>query len=92
MLVGGAICWRSVKHTLIVSSTMIAEVIACYEASSHEVWLRNFVTGLRILEGIERPLKLYCDNKFTVLYSNNNRSLYKSKHVDINFLVVKEKV
>ena len=27
-----------------------------------------------------------------MLYSNNNRSLYRSKHVDIKFLVVKEKV
>ena len=71
---------------------MITDVISCYEASTHGVWLRNFVTELRILEGIKRPLKLYCDNKSAMLYSNNNRSPYKSKHVDIKFLVVKEKV
>ena len=92
MLAGGAICWRSVKQTLVASSTMITDVISCYEASTHGVWLRNFVTELRILEGIKRPLKLYCDNKSAMLYSNNNRSSYKSKHVDIKFLVVKEKV
>lgn len=39
-----------------------------------------------------RPLKLYCDNKSAVLYSNNNRSSTKSKHIDIKFLVVKERV
>ena len=44
------------------------------------------------MEGIERPLKLYCDNKSVVLYSNNNRSLTKSKHIDIKFLVIKERV
>ena len=44
------------------------------------------------MEGIERPLKLYCDNKSAVLYSNNNRSSTKSKHIDIKFLVVKERV
>ena len=44
------------------------------------------------MEGIERPLKLYCDNKSAVLYSNNNRSSIKSKHIDIKFLVVKERV
>ena len=54
--------------------------------------MQNFVTGLRIVDGIERPLKLFCDNKSAVLYSNNNRSLMKSKHIDIKFLVVKEKV
>ncbi|KAM6599651.1 hypothetical protein CsatA_019260 [Cannabis sativa] len=71
---------------------MAAEFVACYEASNHGIWLRNFVTGLRIVDGIERPLKLYCDNKSVVLYSNNNRSSTKSKHIDIKFLVVKERV
>ena len=54
--------------------------------------MKNFVTGLRIVEGIERPLKIYYDNKSTVLYSNNNRSSTKSKHIDIKFLIVKERV
>ena len=44
------------------------------------------------MEGIERPLKLHCDNKSIVLYSNNNRSSTKSKNIDIKFLVVKERV
>ena len=48
--------------------------------------------GLYIMDGIERPLKLYCDNKSVVLYSNNNRSSTKSKHIDIKFQVVKERV
>jgi len=66
--------------------------VACYEASNHGIWLKYFVTGLQIMEGIERPLKLYYDNKSVVLYSNNNRSSTKSKHIDIKFLVVKERV
>ena len=44
------------------------------------------------MEGIERPLKIYYDKKSDVLYSNNNRSSTKSKHIDIKFLIVKEKV
>ena len=92
LLVGEAISWKSAKQTLIVPSTMAAEFIACYEASNHGIWLRNFVTGLRIVDNIERPLKLFCDNKSAVLYSNNNRSLAKSKHLDIKFLVMKERV
>ena len=90
MLAGGAISWRYAKQTLIVSSTMATEFVACYEASSQRIWLRNFVIGLRILEGVARPLKIFCDNKSAVLYSNNNRSSTKSKHIDIKFLVVKE--
>ena len=37
-------------------------------------------------------MKLFCDNKSAFLYSNNNRSLTKSKHIDIKFLVVKKRV
>jgi len=92
MLAGGAVSWRSAKQTLTTSSTMEAKFVACFEASNYGIWLRNFVTGLKIMEGIERPLKLYCDNKSTVLYSNNNRSSTKSKHIDIKFLAVKERV
>jgi len=45
-----------------------------------------------VVDGIERPFKVYCDNKSAVLYSNNNRSTTKSKFIDIKFLVVKERV
>ena len=44
------------------------------------------------MDDIERPLKLFYDNKSVVLYSNNNRSTTKSKHIEIKFLVVKEKI
>ncbi|RVW76034.1 Retrovirus-related Pol polyprotein from transposon TNT 1-94 [Vitis vinifera] len=60
MLAGGAVSWKSVKQTLVASSTMEAEFIACYEASNHGIWLQNFVTQLRIVDGIEKPLRINC--------------------------------
>ena len=48
--------------------------------------------GLRIMDTIERLLKIFCDNNSAVLYSNNNRNSAKSKHIDIKFLIVKERV
>ena len=96
MLAGGAISWKSVKQTLVASSTMEAEFIACFEAcfeaSNQGIWLRNFITGLQIMEGINKLLRINCDNKATELYSKNNRSSSKSKHIDIKFLVVKERI
>jgi hypothetical protein len=90
MLVEGAISWRSAKQSMIVSFIMTAEFIAYFEVSNHEIWLKNFIAGLRIVDNIKLPLKLYCDNSSVVLYSNNNRSSLKSKHIDIKFLAVKE--
>ena len=92
MLTGGAISWKSAKQTLIASSTMASKFIACFEASNHGIWLRNFVTGLRIVDTIERLLKIFCDHNSEVLYSNNTRSSAKSNHIDIKFLIVKERV
>ena len=37
MLPGGVMSWRSVKQTLIASSTMVAEFITCYEASNYGI-------------------------------------------------------
>ena len=71
---------------------MEAESITYFEPSNHGIWLRNFVTRLHMLGGIERPLKIYYDNKSTIMYSNNNKSFLKSKDVDIKFLIVKERV
>ncbi|RDX97263.1 hypothetical protein CR513_19982, partial [Mucuna pruriens] len=86
MLAGGAISWKSVKQTLIAPSTMAAKFVPCFEASNEEIWLRNFVTNLRVIDGIERPLKIYCDNNSALIYSNNNKSSTKSKFIDIKFL------
>ncbi|XP_074354684.1 secreted RxLR effector protein 161-like [Apium graveolens] len=39
LLAGGAISWRSAKQTLIASSTMAAEYIACFVAFNQALWL-----------------------------------------------------
>ena len=39
ILAGGAISWRSVKQTMTATSTMEAEFISCFKATSHGVWL-----------------------------------------------------
>ena len=92
LLVECAISWKSTKQYLIISSTMAAKLITCYEAFNHRIWLRNFITGLRVIDSIEKSLKLFCYNNLAVLYSNNNRSSTKSKYIDIKLLTIKESV
>ena len=38
---GGAICWRSVKHTCVSDSTTEAEYVAASEAAKECVWLKK---------------------------------------------------
>jgi hypothetical protein len=60
-LAGGAISWNSSKQTVMTSSTMYTKFVACYEAVGQAMWLKKFVPDLRVVDSIERPLKLYCD-------------------------------
>ena len=90
MLVERIVSWKSVKQSLIATSTMEAKFVTCHEASNQAIWLQNFITELCIVDGIEKPLRIKCNNKVAELYSNNNRSSSKSKHIDLKFLVVKE--
>ena len=91
-LADGAESWRSAKQTLTATSTMEAEFVSCFEASSHGVWLKSFISRLRIVDSISRPLKLYCDNSAAVFMAKNNKSGSQSKHIDIKYLAIRERV
>ena len=45
-----------------------------------------------MVDSIEKPLKLYRDNKPAVFYAHNNKSSGAAKHIDIKFYVVKGQV
>ena len=51
---------ETIHHT---SSTIYAEFIACYEATKQTMWLNKFVPNLKVVDSIEKPLKIYYDNE-----------------------------
>jgi hypothetical protein len=71
---------------------MYAEFVACYETTGQVNWLKKFMPGLKVVNDIHRPLKLYNDNEPVVCYAHNNKSSGAAKHIDIKFYVVKDKV
>jgi len=91
LLAGGAVSWKSGKKSVIATSTMEAEFVACFEATIQSLWLRNFGSGLRIIDNIERPLKIHCDNAAAVFFSKNDRYSKGAKHMDLKYLSVKKK-
>ena len=46
ILASGSVSLRSAKQTIVTSSTIALEFVACYEASNQGIWLKNFVTRL----------------------------------------------
>jgi hypothetical protein len=91
-LAGGAISWRSSKQTIVASSTMYAEFIACYEATGQALWLKKFIPDLKVVDCIDKPLKMYCDNEPAVFYAHNNKSSNATKPIEVKYYVVKHKV
>ncbi|XP_008385535.1 uncharacterized protein [Malus domestica] len=50
------------------------------------IWLRNLVRGLNVMDNIEKPLKLYCDNKAAVFFSKNNKRSLANRLMDMKYL------
>jgi hypothetical protein len=50
------------------------------------------VPSLRVVDDIERSLKVYCDNEPALLYAHNNKKIKATKHINIRFYVVKENI
>jgi len=49
VMTSGAISWRSVKQTLTATFMMEAGFAFCFEVTSHGVWLKSFISGLKIV-------------------------------------------
>ena len=71
---------------------MYAEFVACYEASGQVTWLKKLVPGKKVVDSVEKPLKLYCGNEPAVFCAHYNKSSGAAKHINIKFYVVKEQV
>ena len=71
-------------------STKLDEFVAWYGTTTQAIWLKNLISGLGIVDSISKPLKIYYDNMFDVLFSKNNKSTSGSKHIEIKYLTIKD--
>ncbi|KAM1553250.1 hypothetical protein ACFX1X_006215 [Malus domestica] len=92
MMAGGAVSWKSMKQKNIATSTMMAEYMACFEATSQAVWIGKFKEGMRVLNIVTNPLQILCDNTAAVFYSKNNKRSSGTKHMNIKYKFIREKI
>ncbi|XP_062014739.1 secreted RxLR effector protein 161-like [Rosa rugosa] len=93
VLAGGAVAWKSVKQTITATSTMQAEFIAIYEGVCQGLWLKNFLLQTKVVDSIiSGPLKFFCDNTAAVYFTKNNKRSTNSKHIDLKYYSVRERV
>jgi hypothetical protein len=89
-LAGGAISWRSCKQTIVASSTMYAKFIACFEATNQVLWLKKFIPNLKVVDCIDKPLKMYYNNQPAVFYAHKLSKA--TRPIEVNYYVVKDKI
>ena len=68
LLAGGTISWRSARQSLVTTSTTEPEFVSYFEATTHAIWLRSFISGLQSIISLSKPLKIYCDNSAAVFW------------------------
>lgn len=64
--------------------------MAMVSAMQEALWLQRIQREL--VQGVQKPITLYCDNKSAILISKNNSFSNRTKHVDLKVQFVKEKL
>ncbi|KAJ9542446.1 hypothetical protein OSB04_028952 [Centaurea solstitialis] len=90
ILNGGAISWKSSKQDTIADSTTEAEYIAASDAAKEAVWLRNFLSDLRVVASVSRPIDIFCDNSGAMAQAKEPREHHKSRHVLRKYHLIQE--
>jgi hypothetical protein len=89
-LAGGAISWRSKKQDSVALSSMEAEYIAASEAVKEAVWLKDFLSTLKIVDCVKRPTTVYCDNQAALKVSRDPKFHSKSKHIEGRYHYIRD--
>nr|GEW98406.1 hypothetical protein [Tanacetum cinerariifolium] len=70
VLNGGAVDWKSAKQSIFATSSAEAESIAAFDAFKEAVWVRKFISGLRVVPTIKEPISMYYDNTEAIAIAN----------------------
>ncbi|KAJ9547978.1 hypothetical protein OSB04_020521 [Centaurea solstitialis] len=87
---GGTISWKSSKQDTIADSTTEAEYIAASDAAMEAVWIKNFLSDLRVVASVSRPIDIFCDNSGAVAQAKEPREHHKSRHVLRKYHLIRE--
>ena len=96
LLAGGPIAWNSQTQTSVALSSNEAEYMAASDVSRDAVWLRNLFFDFNVTPSSSDipfpPLPIYLDNAGALSMTGDTLVTKRSKHIDIRFHYVREKV
>lgn len=71
---------------------MEAEYVALSNAAKEASWLRMFIKELELQQWFCTPYELFCDNRAAIDFARNRIERSKTKHFDIVFHNVRERI
>lgn len=84
------VSWCSKKQASVTKSTTEAEYIALSQATQEAIWMRRLLTDIGCKS--EEPTTMYEDNQGAIEISKNPRFHNRTKHIDITFHFIREKI
>ena len=89
-LAGAAISWSSRKQQTIALSSTEAEYMAACAATQEAMHLRGLLKDFGIIH--HGPTTLFMDNQGAIVISNDSMTSKRSKHIDIKYHYVRERI
>jgi hypothetical protein len=90
MLSNGAITWQSKRQQTVALSSTEAEYMAATQATKEATWLIQLLKDLN--QNIPKPLTIKCDNQSCISIAKNPVHHQRTKHIDIQYHYVREKL
>ncbi|XP_046861998.1 secreted RxLR effector protein 161-like [Xenia sp. Carnegie-2017] len=87
---GSTVSWCSKRQTGIARSSTEAEYVALSLATQEIVWLKKLLQDVNVRS--EKSLVIYEDNQGAIELSKNAKFPNRTKHIDIAFHFIREKV
>ncbi|KAL6314515.1 hypothetical protein AAG906_026851 [Vitis piasezkii] len=77
------------KFSLIIPYASVGSLMYAQTCTRPDI---SFVVGLAIVNTIEKPLRIYCDNSVAIFFSKNDKYSNGAKHMELKYFAVKEEV
>ena len=86
----GLVTWSSQRQKMVTLSTTESEYVAAAMATKENIWIRNLLKDLGA--NCEKATALYVDNQSAIKSAKNPVFHRRTKHIDVRFHFIREKV
>jgi hypothetical protein len=89
MMNGGPIFWKSKKQPIVSLSSAESELIALTSAAKEAIWFNRLI---KEVTGKDQPFQMLEDNQSTIKFCKNFKLSERTKHIEVRYYFVKEKL